>query len=265
MKKFWRILKKVLLVSAMLSAAGLFVIVLTSAIQKQKMLVCRNIQVKIDYDSGIAFLSENEIKDKINYLSGGSIIGKRLSALDFRAMEREVKKNPYVKSTEIFVDQSQVVTVEISQKRPILRVINNDGVSYYIGENNDRIPVSDNFTSHVAVALGSVETHTNAKRDSSVQAALYNLIQYVKKDEFLNALVDQVYVEENGELMVIPKIEGQTIRFGLANNDMAEKFDRLKVFYKEGLRRTGWSKYKTIDVRYKDQVVCEKRDTTNKL
>jgi hypothetical protein len=26
----------------------------------------------------------------------------------------------------------------------------------------------------------------------------------------------------------------------------------------------GWDKYKTIDLRYKDQVVCEKRDTTNK-
>lgn len=264
MKKFWRILKKVLLVSAMLSVAVLFVVVLSSAIQKQKQLVCRNIQVKIDYDSGIAFLGENEIKDKINYLSAGHIIGKRLSALDFRALEREVKKNPYVKSTEIFVDQSQDVTVEIVQKRPILRVINNDGVSYYIGENNDRIPLSDNFTAHVAVALGNVEMHTDAKRDSTVQAALYNLIQYVRKDEFLNALVDQVYVQENGELVVIPKIEGQTIRFGLADNDMAEKFDRLKIFYSEGLRRTGWNKYKTIDVRYKDQVVCEKRDTTNK-
>lgn len=264
MKKFWRILRKVLLVASMLSVAALFVIVLTSAIQRQHQLVCRSIQVKVDYDSGLAFLSENEIKDKVNYLNGGDITGKRLSAVDFRGLEKEIRKNPYVKSVQIFVDQAQGVTVEVFQKRPILRVINSDGVSYYIGENNDRIPLSNNFTSHVAVALGNVEMHTNAKRDSTVQDALYRLIQYVRKDEFLNALVDQVYVEENGELIVIPKIEGQTIRFGAADNNMAEKFERLKIFYNEGLRRTGWDKYSTIDIRYKDQVVCEKRDTTNK-
>ena len=56
-------MKKLLLVASVLSAAALFVIVLTSAIKRQNQLVCRNIQVKIDYDSGLAFLNEAEIKD----------------------------------------------------------------------------------------------------------------------------------------------------------------------------------------------------------
>jgi cell division protein FtsQ len=178
-------------------------------------------------------------------------------------MEREIRKNPFVYQAQVFTDQSQNVVVDIVQKRPILRVINNDGVSYYISEKNDRIPLSDNFTTHVAIALGNIETHRDTKRDSSVQTALYNLVQFVRKDEFLNALVDQVYVYENGDMDVIPKVGGQTIRFGAAD-DMAAKFERLKIFYNEGLKKVGWTKYKTIDLRFKDQVVCEKRDTTNK-
>ena len=180
------------------------------------------------------------------------------------ALEKTVRKNPFVGDAEIFVDQQQDVVVDIVQKRPILRVINNDGVSYYISEKNERIPLSDNFTSHVAIALGNVATHKDTKRDSAVQAALYKLILFVRKDEFLNALVDQVYVLENGDMEVIPKIGGQTIRFGAVDENLAEKFERLKIFYNEGLRKVGWDKYKTIDLRYKDQVVCEKRDTTNK-
>ncbi len=258
------IMKKLLLVASVLSAAVLFVIVLTSAIKKQNQLVCRNIQVKIDYDSGLAFLTGNEIKDKIDYMCGGSITGKALTGIDFRNIEQTVRKNPFVADAEIFVNQQQEVVVDIIQKRPVLRVINNDGVSYYISEKNERIPLSDNFTSHVAIALGNVAMHKDTKRDSAVQAALYKLILFVRKDDFLNALVDQVYVLENGELEVIPKIGGQTIRFGEVDENMAEKFDRLKIFYNEGLRKVGWDKYKTIDLRYKDQVVCEKRDTTNK-
>ena len=257
-------MKKLLVVATVLSAAVLFVIVLTSAIKKQNQLVCRNIQVKIDYDSGLAFLTGNEIKDKIDYMCGGSITGKALTGIDFRNIEQTVRKNPFVADAEIFVNQQQEVVVDIIQKRPVLRVINNDGVSYYISEKNERIPLSDNFTSHVAIALGNVAMHKDTKRDSAVQAALYKLILFVRKDDFLNALVDQVYVLENGELEVIPKIGGQTIRFGEVDENMAEKFDRLKIFYNEGLRKVGWDKYKTIDLRYKDQVVCEKRDTTNK-
>ena len=247
-----------------LAAPCVFVIVLSSAIKKQNQLVCNSIQVKIDSDSGVGFLSDNEIKDKINYLNGGSTIGKRLPELDLRKLEAEIKKNPFVKDAEIYMDQSQNMTVEVFQKRPIVRVINNDGVSYYIGENNDKIPLNDNFTPYVAIALGNVETHKDSKRDSTIQAALYKMVQYIRKDEFLEAFVDQLYVKENGEMEIIPKVGGHIIRFGPVDDSMAEKFGRLKVFYTEGLRKMGWTKYKTIDLRYKDQLVCEKRDSTNK-
>jgi cell division protein FtsQ len=259
MTKFWRILKKILLAGASVTAAVLFIIVLASAIKKQNSLVCHDLQVKIDYDSGLAFLHESDMKEKVNFLSGGDIRGKRISELNFRAIESEIRKNPYVKSAEVYVDQSQNVTIDIIQKRPILRVINNDGVSYYIAEDGDKVPLCDNFTAHVAIALGAVEMHKDAKRDSTVQDGLYKLILFVRKDDFLNALVDQVSVDEDGQMDIVPKIGGQLIHFGTADK-MQEKFDRLKLFYKEGLEKVGWTKYKALDLRYEDEVVCEKRD-----
>jgi len=251
------------MVAAGLCAAALFIVVLTSAIKKQNQLVCRNIQVKIDYDSGLAFLSESDISDRINFLAGGSVVGKPLTGLNLRSLEKETEKNPYVDNAEVFVDQRQDMIVDVVQKRPILRVINNDGVSYYICEKNDRMPLSDKFTSHVAIALGNVQTHTDTERDSMVQAALYHLMQFVRKDEFLLALVDQVYVEENGEMDIIPKTGGHTIHMGKVDSSLSEKFERLKIFYKDGLPVAGWTKYKSIDLRFKDQVVCERRDTLN--
>ena len=182
MKKFWRILKKIITIAAVLSFAALFVVVLTSAIQKQNQLTCKNLEVKIDYDSGLAFLTENEIKDRINFLSGEDIVGKQLAHIDFRTLEKELKKNPFIDNAEIFVDQQQNIKVAIVQKRPILRILNSDGVGYYISEKNERIPLCDKFTSHVIIALGNVEMHQNAKRDSTVQADLYKVIQFVPQN-----------------------------------------------------------------------------------
>ena len=249
----------------MLSCAGLFIVVLTSAIQKQDQLTCRNLKVKIDYDSGIAFLTENEIKDRINFLNGENIIGKSLDRIDFRSMEKDVEHNPFVDRAEVFVDGQQNITVEVFQKRPVLRILNNDGVSYYLGEKNEHIPLSDKFTSHVAIAVGNVQMHNSTKRDSTVQADLYHMMLYIRKDGFLNSLVDQLDVKETGEVDVIPKIKGHVIHFGSPSGNIEGKFDRLKIFYREGLEKVGWMKYSAIDLRYMNQVVCEKRDTVESI
>lgn len=265
MKKFWRILKKVLTVAGVLTCAGLFLVVLTSAIKKQNKLVCRNIQVKIDDQTGITFVSENEIREQVSFLVGGNITGKPFADLNLRMLEKEVEKNPFIARAEIYVNQRQDMVVSVVQRRPVIRVINNDGVGYYLGENDERIPLNDKFTPHVAVALGFVATHQDSKRDSTVQSALYQLIQKVRRDDFLNALVDQVYVQENGEMDLLPKVGAGTIHIGRIDEGLNEKFDLLKIFYKDGLTKAGWTKYKTIDLRFTDQVVCEKKGNTNKI
>ncbi len=261
MKKFWRILKKILTVTFTLSCAALFVVVLTSAVKKQDELTCKNLQVKIDYDSGLAFLNEGEITERINFLSGENIVGRPLSKIDFHTLEKEMEKNPYVCDAEIFVDHEQNIIITITQKRPILRVINSDAESYYISEKNDHMPLNENFSMHLPIALGYVNMHTNPSRDSTVENNLFVLTNFIEHDIFLHALVDQIYVYENSEFDLIPKTGNHNIHFGNASENMADKFKRLKIFYRDGLTKTGWFKYKSINLKFDGQVVCEKRDS----
>ncbi len=261
MKKFWHILKKILTVTFTLSCAALFIVVLTSAVKKQDELTCKTLQVKIDYDSGLAFLNEDEVSERINFLSGENIIGRLLSKIDFHTLEKEIEKNPYVCDAEIFVDHQQNIVISIIQKRPILRVINSDAVSYYISEKNDHMPLNDNFNVRLPVATGFVNTNINPLRDSLVECNLYVLANFIEHDVFLHALIDQVYVYENSEFDLIPKTGNHNIHFGNANENMADKFKRLKTFYRDGLTKTGWFKYKSINLKFDGQVVCEKRDS----
>lgn len=249
-----------MLITAVLSATALFVVVLTAAVKKQEARTCKGIAVKVDQETGIAFLSGKEIEAQINYLSGGTVLGKKLNRIDFKTLEAEVEKNPYVAHAEIFVDQAQQITTTIEQKRPILRVINKDGVSYYLDETNGRLPLCNNFTPHVIVAMGEVQTHQSPVRDSIVQNDLFQLTEFIRKDTFLNALVDQIYVRANGEMDLYPVTGYHTICFGKVDGEMQDKFDRLKIFYKEGLSKVGWDKYKAINLKFKGQVVCVKRD-----
>ena len=89
---------------------------------------------------------------------------------------------------------------------------------------------------------------------------IYRISNYVCKDSLMNALIGQVYLEKNGDFILIPLVGKQTILFGSANSDevVADKFNRLKVFYKEGMPHEGWEKYNTIIVKYEGQIVCRK-------
>ena len=45
---------------------------------------------------------------------------------------------------------------------------------------------------------------------------------------------------------------------GDSDEVVADKFNRLKVFYKEGMPHEGWEKYNTIIVKYEGQIVGRK-------
>ncbi|MBQ1938944.1 MAG: hypothetical protein II362_01875 [Alistipes sp.] len=58
------------------------------------------------------------------------------------------------------------------------------------------------------------------------------------------------------ELTLIPRSGRFEIRFGRLEQT-AEKFARLEHFYREGLTKLGWERYRVVDVRYSDRVVCQ--------
>ncbi len=71
---------------------------------------------------------------------------------------------------------------------------------------------------------------------------------------FLMGMIDQVDITSSRSFEMIPKIGNQLIVFGDAA-DVKEKFDKLKLFYKNVISQTGWNHYSVINLQYKGQVV----------
>jgi cell division protein FtsQ len=86
---------------------------------------------------------------------------------------------------------------------------------------------------------------------------LYKIASYVDKHEFWKAQIEQIFVTRDNEFILIPKVGNHIILFGSAE-EVDEKFEKLFVFYKEGLNRVGWNKYSSINIKYKGQVICKK-------
>jgi cell division protein FtsQ len=133
------------------------------------------------------------------------------------------------------------------------------------------MPLNPAFSARVLVATGFIRESFSKKvcyftdsvrtKDSmeyrSVMNNLYKLSAFITKDKFLKAQIEQIYVDPNGEFELIPRVGTHTILMGRADN-LEDKFERLFVFYRMGLSKTGWSRYNIINIKFKNQVVCSK-------
>jgi len=145
------------------------------------------------------------------------------------------------------------------------------GESFYLDGTGHLLPLNPDFSARVMVANGNIpEPYSKSvnyledsirQKDSilykSVMNNLFTLGMFIMKDNFLKALIEEVYVDKNGEFELIPKLGNQLIIFGTTEN-MNDKFERLLIFYKKGLSITGWQRYNVINIKFKNQVICSK-------
>ena len=89
---------------------------------------------------------------------------------------------------------------------------------------------------------------------------LLTFVDEVEKDKFWRSEIVQIVARSTPsgslELDLIPRSGRFKIRFGRLEY-VAEKFEKLNEFYRHGLPQIGWDKYRMIDVRFSDQVVCK--------
>ncbi|MDE6445643.1 MAG: hypothetical protein K2L06_02125 [Alistipes sp.] len=92
-------------------------------------------------------------------------------------------------------------------------------------------------------------------------AKLLTFVERVESDAFRRSEVVQIVARTTPggalEVDLVPRSGRHTIRFGRLE-DEDRKFDNLVRFYRSGLSRIGWEEFRTIDLRYNDQVVCRK-------
>lgn len=257
-KTYWykllMLMRSALFAGMLLAASSAFAVLLVASNRHQVQIPFKTLKVTIDHHTGHYFVTENQIHEVFKQLYPDSQIS--IGQINLYQLERKVKQNPYIRSVQVYTDMKGTVNIDIVQKQPLLRIINSNGVSYYLDERGDKMPVSDNFTSRVPVATGYIEASDSA-RDASVLGQLNVLINFIRGDSLLYALCEQIDVNEKGEFEFIAKMSYHRFLLG-DTTALEQKFRRMKIFYSEILTSDTVANYREVNLKFNNQIICTK-------
>lgn len=244
-----------------ISFSLILVLSVTSAVQRKKGSSCEDISIKIKTaeNKDSTFITQRDIMDLLSSSFEEEILGNRLDRIDIGRMERVLERNPFIKEADVFIDNKNIIHIEIIQRKPMMRIMDGDGRNYYLDAEGNFMPLSIHYTARVPVATGFIPAHIPdfLERKQYGLKDVFELMTLLSNDSFYKAMIEQVHVSQNGDIILIPKIGGQQILFG-SYKKAEEKLERLKIFYDQALPHEGWDKYRLIDIRFNNQIVCRR-------
>lgn len=243
--------------------AGLFIlaIVVIAAVRRKSGAEIVEIVADIQpMSNGFNLIRQAEVEEILHKGFGFTLRGVHFDELDINRIERVLEADPFIKETEAYVDGGNNLQLEIVQREPVIRIIDAQNANYYLDSEGIRMPLSKHFTARVLVATGNIPPYSPdfLKRKKYLLKDIFDLGTKIAANDFLNPLVEQVYVNKEGEMILVPKVGNQKILIGNIEN-IEDKLYRLEQFYKKALPFEGWDKYSLINLKFKNQIICKKR------
>lgn len=259
MKINMNIVYKVLTILLWTAISSGLMVLLVSAVRKERTMVCKAVQVEFTDNKPFRMLDEMEIISTLWPDQKKAFPqGKKLVSVNINALERQLEKNPWIFSADLFFDQHHVLHINVQQRTPVARLFTPEGSSVYMDENFTVLPVKMNDAVSLPVFSNFYISPSGANaQDSLVMQRITGLAQFIQSDPFWMAQIEQVNINADYSFELVTQVGNQTIRLG-NRSDWFAMFDKLKKVYRRITKENGWTKYSTIDLQFKDQVVCIK-------
>jgi cell division protein FtsQ len=260
-KRLWR---NIFVGFAWLVSLGGLVVLMSFIEVKKSQTICKTVKV---YIPGSQYFIDKQEVDHILQLNNFQLVGLRMDHIDIHGLENSLKANPFVEYAKVYGDMDGTLMIEISQRQPILRMLNRFDQDFYVDKHGLKLPLSPNFTARVLAVNGYIDEPFGGKIDSlhtDLARDVFKTVTYIHNDALWDAQIAQVFVNEDKEIELIPRVGSQRILLGNADS-LDVKFKNLLGFYKQALPKVGWAAYKTINIKYTNQVIGIKNTKADSL
>ena len=186
-----------------------------------------------DYDS--LLISEDSIQSVISELLVLKNINK--SNIHKNNLEFELNKNQLINQSDIFIDVSGKMIVNIKQRKPIARFLDNKS---YLDVNGLIMPKSKDYSPVVPIIVGFNKSTLQLK-------SIYKLSHFIYEDKFLRKNITKIIIDSTGNFVL--QLRKHKFKVSLGRLDKLElKVNNFKAFYIKGMKDQLLNKYSTIRI-----------------
>lgn len=257
-------IRKILFITVWLCiGAGMFTLLLASISKKNKG-VCAGYSITIKGPQNNFFIDQKDVEGLLRKVTKGNIKGQAISAINLKEIKRVLEKDSWINEAVLYFDNKDVLHVTIKEREPVARLFTISGSSFYIDSAAKKLPLSDKLSARVPVFTSFPDGKILRVKDSVLLVNVKGIANYIFKNPFWQSQVAQIDITPEGTFEMIPVVGNHTVKLGDGEN-INNKFRRLMVFYKQVLSKTGFDKYKIIDVQYAGQVVVSRYAANAKI
>jgi len=250
--------------------AALIVSILSFVHFERRNRMVANAEISITGNHENRLILEQEVEALI-LQRGINYRTSKVKDLNLIEISESIALHPAVEKVNAYFQSNGVLTIDIEERDPVLRIIDAGGENYYIDSKGYYMPLLENISARVPVANGyifdpyqrlNIPVRQLQGNDSLASSAviddLFEIVMSARSDTFLLAQMEQLYVNEKKEIELIPKLGPGSILLGNSEN-IQSKFENLKLFYQQGLPSAGWDKYAAINLTFHQQIICTKK------
>lgn len=203
--------------------------------------------ITISYtDSNALFISEKNV-NKLLIQNIDSVQSIAVENLDLNEGELRIVENAMVRDAVVSVSLDGQVDVLVEQRMPIARIMSPEKM--YLDTDNELMPLSQEHTAFVPLVYGYKE---------SLKNSLFTLVNFINNDPFLKPAVTQISFDKKGVVTLEIRAHDYEVLWGEVK-DLEHKAMNYKAFIAKMEKDNRLNQVKTIDLRYKNQVVSIKK------
>lgn len=252
-------LKKILIIiGAVLATASLaayFVFVGFLAKERESATLCSGIEVTILDSLDNRFVSEQEVKRLLT-----ENIGKNLSDINLQMIEDSLVTKSAIAYAEANTLSDGNLEVHIRQRKPVMR-LQSEGKGHFVDLSGYILPIDATHSLDLPFVTGTLPFNLPAsfrgfpEQGREWISDMVGLAQFISGSSWWSRDIEQIVCEPSGDLVLYTRTCGQKIIFGQPAA-ISEKFAKLKAYYTTILPNSQ-KNYSTVNLKFKDQIVCK--------
>lgn len=208
--------------------------------------LCTGVLITVHDTADIHFVTPRELSSELGRLPD---LATRtpLSAINVDSLERALGQFDKIERVNVNILTSGQLLIDVWPLRPVARIFDRTGRSYYINRDGKRIGAEPGYYLDVPVVSGEFTPEFPA-------TALLPVIDFIEADSVWRQAISMIDVRSEHDIILIPVIRGHVINLG-DTCDLPDKFSRIRLAYSRIMPVKGWDFYKEISVKWRGQIV----------